>query len=198
MSDIEHARTRRSPARSAGLGSIRSFRSVWAAASASVRSRAVRKGPLNWLSLVLPAEIGRRCAGSLHFLQEPPRQLPPRQLFEAVVHRCMAEGLAGGEGFAVDASVIKADANRQRWVPGAEVCRPRRRAGRSTSIWLCWCCDAGLAGRSGVEVDRRHKSVAFFPHATNYLTAWLEQSAGPRPCPSHPSVGLRQLATRVK
>ena len=32
----------------------------------------------------------------------------------------MAEGLVGGEGFAVDASMIKADANRQRSVPGGD------------------------------------------------------------------------------
>src|SRR5438045_4654894 len=37
-----------------------------------------------------------------------------RQVFESVVARCMKEGLVGGEGFAVDASVIKADANRSR------------------------------------------------------------------------------------
>src|SRR6201994_3930803 len=43
-----------------------------------------------------------------------------RQLFETTVARCMAEGLVGGEGFAVDASMIKADANRQRSVPGNE------------------------------------------------------------------------------
>lgn len=35
-----------------------------------------------------------------------------RHVFEAVLGRCMIEGLVGGEGFAVDASVIKADANR--------------------------------------------------------------------------------------
>src|SRR3981189_3375128 len=35
-----------------------------------------------------------------------------RHLFESVVERCMKEGLVGGEGFAVDASVIKADADR--------------------------------------------------------------------------------------
>jgi len=35
-----------------------------------------------------------------------------RQVFESVVARCMREGLVGGEGFAVDASVIKADASR--------------------------------------------------------------------------------------
>src|SRR5580658_8177930 len=43
-----------------------------------------------------------------------------RQLFEVTVARCMAEGLVGGEGFAVDASMIKADANGQRGVPRSE------------------------------------------------------------------------------
>ena len=43
-----------------------------------------------------------------------------RQLFESVLARCMAEGLVRGEGFATDASIIKADAQRQRGVPGNE------------------------------------------------------------------------------
>jgi transposase len=43
-----------------------------------------------------------------------------RFVFEKVLERCLAEGLVGGEGFAIDASVIKADANRQRGVPGNE------------------------------------------------------------------------------
>jgi transposase len=43
-----------------------------------------------------------------------------RRLFEAVVQRCLDEGLVGGEGFAVDASLIQADANKQRSLPGAE------------------------------------------------------------------------------
>ncbi len=56
-----------------------------------------------------------------------------RELFETVLRRCMAEGLVGGEGFAVDASLIKADANRQRCVPGAEglLARPQSRSSRS-------------------------------------------------------------------
>jgi len=37
-----------------------------------------------------------------------------RQLFEVVLQRCLVEGLVGGEGFTVDASVVKADASRQR------------------------------------------------------------------------------------
>ncbi len=37
-----------------------------------------------------------------------------RFVFEEVLKRCMEEGLIGGEGFAVDASVVKADASRQK------------------------------------------------------------------------------------
>src|SRR5712692_6148367 len=43
-----------------------------------------------------------------------------RHLFEDVVRRCIEEGLVGGEGFAVDASLIKADASRQRGVTGSD------------------------------------------------------------------------------
>jgi transposase len=44
-----------------------------------------------------------------------------RFVFEKVLARCLEEGLVGGEGFAVDASVVRADASRQRGVPGTEV-----------------------------------------------------------------------------
>lgn len=44
-----------------------------------------------------------------------------RELFETTVRRCIAEGLVGGEGFAVDASLIKAAANRQRSAAASEV-----------------------------------------------------------------------------
>jgi transposase len=39
-----------------------------------------------------------------------------RKLFETVVARCMKEGIVGGEAFAVDASMIVADAYRRRGV----------------------------------------------------------------------------------
>jgi hypothetical protein len=39
-----------------------------------------------------------------------------------VVEACITAGLVGGEGFAVDASLIMADANKQRWfVPSEEL-----------------------------------------------------------------------------
>src|SRR3954466_14226472 len=43
-----------------------------------------------------------------------------RRVFERVVGTCVAAGLVGGEGFAVDASLIQADANKHRSIPGAE------------------------------------------------------------------------------
>lgn len=44
-----------------------------------------------------------------------------RHVFESVVRRCMSEGLVRGEGFAIDASIVKADANRRRGVPNEEL-----------------------------------------------------------------------------
>jgi len=44
-----------------------------------------------------------------------------RQVFESVVQGCMDAGLVGGEGFAVDASVIEADASRFKRVQGSEI-----------------------------------------------------------------------------
>jgi transposase len=41
-----------------------------------------------------------------------------RHLFESVLRRCMSAGLVRGEGFAVDGSLIKADAQRQRNIDG--------------------------------------------------------------------------------
>ena len=49
-----------------------------------------------------------------------------RHMFESVVRRCMAEGLVGADGFAVDASLIAADANKQRSVATGSLRRSRR------------------------------------------------------------------------
>ena len=44
-----------------------------------------------------------------------------RRLFESVVQRCLAEGLVSADGLKyVDASLIAADANKQRSVPSRE------------------------------------------------------------------------------
>jgi transposase len=43
-----------------------------------------------------------------------------RLVFESVLRRCMAAGLVGGEGFAIDASVMEADASRYKGVAGSD------------------------------------------------------------------------------
>jgi transposase len=41
-----------------------------------------------------------------------------RRVFEAVVAKCIVAGLVGGEGFSIDASLIKADVDKKKRVPG--------------------------------------------------------------------------------
>jgi transposase len=43
-----------------------------------------------------------------------------RHIFEHVLSRCITEGLVRGEGFAADASIVKADAQRQRGIAREE------------------------------------------------------------------------------
>ena len=79
----------------------------------------------------------------------------------AALHR---EGLVGGEGFAVDASLIKADANRQKGIEGEKGLPPEATAGplrisgyaRRCCFRRCDRCRAQvrLTGRSGSAMDR--------------------------------------------
>src|SRR5688572_32401330 len=64
-----------------------------------------------------------------------------RRVFEVVLQRCIREGLVGGEGFAVDASLIKADANRQNGVEG-EKGLPPEATGRAVEEYLAVLDDA--------------------------------------------------------
>jgi hypothetical protein len=41
-----------------------------------------------------------------------------RRVFEAMAAKCIAAGLAGGEGFSIDASLIKADVDKKKRTPG--------------------------------------------------------------------------------
>jgi IS5 family transposase len=56
-----------------------------------------------------------------------------RQVFERVVEACIATDLVGGEGFAVDASLIQADANKQRSIAGGDWRKDRDPARSSQS-----------------------------------------------------------------
>ena len=106
-----------------------------------------------------------------------------RHVFETVVRRCMTEGLVGGEGFAVDASLIQADANKQRSVPGHEwnVEDIPANAGRAIADYLATLDDAAFGAASDVvpkfvspsdpasQWTGAHKGPAFFAYANNYL-----------------------------
>ena len=103
-----------------------------------------------------------------------------REVFELTVRRCMAEGLVGDEGFAVDASVINADANRQRGVAGAGDLPPEA-AGRAVIEYLAVLNDAAFGAATPVtpkfvsQVDPAARwtsatgGPAFFAYNANYL-----------------------------
>jgi transposase len=106
-----------------------------------------------------------------------------RKLFETVVQRCMAEGLVGGDGFAVDASLIRADANRQRSAEGAgdvdweELAITRRsvREYLETLDEAAWGAASPTTPKfisrsdPAAQWTGAHKGHAFFAYATNYL-----------------------------
>jgi transposase len=71
-----------------------------------------------------------------------------RKLFETVVARCMKEGLVGGEAFAVDASLIVADAHRRRGVAKAEDLNPT--SNRAVAEYLAVLDDAAFGGATPV------------------------------------------------
>jgi transposase len=103
-----------------------------------------------------------------------------RHVFETVVRRCMAEGLVGGEGFAVDASLIKADANRQRSVEGSQGLAPEM-SSRAVEEYLAVLDDAAFGGATEVipkfispadpaaRWTSAHGGLAFFAYSDNYL-----------------------------
>ena len=106
-----------------------------------------------------------------------------RELFETTVRRCIDEGLVGGEGFAVDASLIKADANKQRSAEGSETVdwTSMAETRRSVQEYLDTLDDAAWGAASEVKpkfVSRSdpaawrtgaQKGHVFFAYATNYL-----------------------------
>ena len=103
-----------------------------------------------------------------------------RRLFETVLQRCMSENLVRGEGFAIDASVIKADANRTRGPSGEEVIdwKAPGRSTRAVREYLAALDEDGPpvttpASISLTDPAARWTSApggpAFYAYCTNYL-----------------------------
>ena len=72
-----------------------------------------------------------------------------RKLFETVVARCMKEGIVGGEGSAVDASMIVADAHLRRGEAKIEDLDPT--SNRAVAEYLSVLDDAAFGGATPVE-----------------------------------------------
>jgi transposase len=107
-----------------------------------------------------------------------------RRLFESVVARCIAEGLVGGDRFAVDASIIRADANKQNATPIGEWPAEkldRADAPRAVREYLDTLDDAAFGAATektpkftshadpAAQWTGALKGPAFFAYADNYL-----------------------------
>src|SRR5215475_6041918 len=106
-----------------------------------------------------------------------------RHIFERVVLACIRAGLVGGEGFAVDASLIEADANKGRSIPGSEWNKDidPTQAGRAVKEYLATLDDAAYGAATDVvpkfvspsdpaaQWTGAMKGAAFFAYADNYL-----------------------------
>src|ERR671937_2196688 len=106
-----------------------------------------------------------------------------RRVFERVVEACIAAGLVGGEGFAVDASLIAADANKQRSIPGAEWNKEdaAKAASRAVREYLATLDDVAFGAASEItpkfvspsdpaaQWTGAMRGPAFFAYSDNYL-----------------------------
>ncbi|MFM1816129.1 MAG: hypothetical protein RLZ98_2824 [Pseudomonadota bacterium] len=106
-----------------------------------------------------------------------------REAFERIVASCIAAGLVGGNGFAVDASLIEADANKCRSLPGAVWSKHIDPAtvGRAVRDYLDTLDDASYGKASPVtpkfvapsdpaaQWTGAQKSKAIFAYADKYL-----------------------------
>src|SRR5512132_892317 len=106
-----------------------------------------------------------------------------RRVFERVVEACISAGLVGGKEFAVDASLIAADANKQRSIPGSEWTKERdaETASRAVKEYMATLDDAAFGAATKVtpkfvspsdpaaQWTGAMRGPAFFAYADNYL-----------------------------
>ncbi len=118
-----------------------------------------------------------------------------RSVFERVVGACIGAGLVGGEGFAVDASLIAADANKHRSIPGSEWSNEldAREVSRASKEYLATLDDAAFGAAS--DVTPKFVSPSDPAHADVY--AGLNPAAlCPTPCSKTSSATRRSRRPR--
>ena len=106
-----------------------------------------------------------------------------RRVFERVVGSCIVAGLVGGEGFAVDASLIEADANRQRSIAGKEWHKERDPQAASRAVKEYLPMQAGDVPATFASVDRLAAATGFAPttpiaEGLARFVAWYRQYYG--------------------
>lgn len=133
-----------------------------------------------------------------------------RWLFDKVVHACMAAGLVKGEGFAVDASIVAAEASTKLAMPGDEpyVWQNPAHCSRAVREYL-----EGLNDEMFAETVPKRISLsdpqsrwtaapggpAFFAYSTNYL---IDVAHGiildVEPTPAHRTAEVESTKTMVE
>ena len=88
-----------------------------------------------------------------------------RKVFEGIVRQCMEAGLVGGEGFAVDASVIEANASRFQRIEGADVEWSKEQLARRA---IKEYVDALESENAPINPDRKPKAIS----PTDPTAAW--------------------------
>jgi transposase len=103
-----------------------------------------------------------------------------RRLFETVLQRCIDKGLVGGEGFAVDASLIRADVSERTRVYGAAGLPPDA-VSRAVDEYLAVLDDAAFGAATELTPKfiapadpaarwiAPHRGPAFLAYSANYL-----------------------------
>src|SRR6202166_994643 len=106
--------------------------------------------------------------------------VPDHSTFSKNRHGRFREGLVGGEAFAIDASLIKADANRQKGIEG-EKGLPSEATSRAVKEYLAVLDDEAFGAATDVvpkfvspadpaaRWTGAHGGQAFFAYSTNYL-----------------------------
>ena len=106
-----------------------------------------------------------------------------RRVFERVVEACFSAGLVGGKEFAVDASLIVADANKQRSIPGSEWVKERdpETASQAVKDYMATLDDAAFGAATNVtpkfvspsdpaaQWTGAMRGPAFFAYSDDYL-----------------------------
>jgi transposase len=131
-----------------------------------------------------------------------------RFVFEQVLKRCIAAGLVGGEGFAVDASIIKADASRQRGKDNDDDWGSPGGGSRAVREYLAALDETMTSGNPPKHISPTDPAArwtaapgcpAFFGYSTNYL---VDVEAGiivdVEPTPSHRTAEVNATKTMIE